>query len=446
MDRAFNHPWTRRHDDPRSNLFNSVAEIDYPTTLADLIGICQNRPVGQGLKAAGSHWALSPAAFSDHTFIETHDPADLHVAMSRTLHDVIPGCLHPNLEQRMTNKDFVQVNGTLCHVESGKRIYQLYAELDETDPLTFPEMLGGYMKEKYGVDHFAGPWGFVTLGGAGGQTVVGAFSTGTHGGDFDRGPLDESVMAIHLVADGGRHYWIERVDERFAPQLVDDDKLTAQYDTAEHGGPGNFTIIREPSNETFNAVLVGVGRFGIIYSAMLRAVPQYSLWERRRLHVWQNVRSQIKNRDAPLDLYNDTAVEAPDTPQRFLQIVVCLTPHGGFTRNLVGVTKRWQIDVAQAPAGRGQRVGDRTPPLGLFSDNPLYARAGRSFPYTAKEDKPYLSEEPSFLSTRLLHSRSIKSFTARHFSAMPQCGSPSPARHCWECRCIRPHAPSKWQA
>jgi hypothetical protein len=40
--------------------------------------------------------------------------------------------------------------------------------------------------------------------------VVGALSTGTHGGDFDRPPLADAVVALHLVADGGKHYWIER--------------------------------------------------------------------------------------------------------------------------------------------------------------------------------------------------------------------------------------------
>jgi hypothetical protein len=36
-------------------------------------------------KAAGSHWALSNAAISDHTFIETHDPNEAHKAMGATL-------------------------------------------------------------------------------------------------------------------------------------------------------------------------------------------------------------------------------------------------------------------------------------------------------------------------------------------------------------------------
>jgi len=34
------------------------------------------------------------------------------------------------------------------------------------------------------------------------------------------------VVAVHLVPDGGQHYWIERVDyERYYPQLTDDAAL-----------------------------------------------------------------------------------------------------------------------------------------------------------------------------------------------------------------------------
>jgi hypothetical protein len=59
----------------------------------------------------------------------------------------------------------------------------------------------------------------------------------------------------------------------------DDAALTMLYGADVYGGPGNFHIIRD--NQILNAVVVSVGRFGVIYSSVLRAVPQYSLWERR---------------------------------------------------------------------------------------------------------------------------------------------------------------------
>ncbi|MEV7547640.1 hypothetical protein, partial [Streptomyces sp. NPDC089915] len=397
IDRDRDAPWTRKHDDPRGVLFPSVPETAYPKSLQELVDLCRTRPSGVRYKSAGSHWALSDSAVSDHTFIETHDPRGIRQVLGRTLTQVVPGCLHPDLLERMRNARFVDMYGTLCHVEAGKRICQLYAEWDQVDPCTDESTLGGFMKKHYGVDHFSGPWGFATLGGAGGQTVVGAFSTGTHGGDFDRGPLTDAVMAIHLVADGGRQYWIERVDERWAPQLTDDTLLTALYDRPEYGGPDNFTIIREADNRTFKAVLVSVGRFGIIYSVVLRAQRQYSLWERRRLHLWQDVRRQIGDREGPL--YTDSAPGHTGFRQRFLQISVCLTPHLNFGRNLVGVTKRWQMDLDAAPEGQAQRVGARVndPVAEQLNQAPVYQFAGRSFPYTPDEDHPYRSGEPSFL-------------------------------------------------
>ena len=126
---------------------------------------------------------------------------------------------------------------------------------------------------------YGGPWAFATLGSAGGQTVVGALNTGTHGGDFNRPPIADSVLAIHLVADGGKHYWIESVSNDH-PQLTDDFMMSIEFGTTELGGIGNFKVIRD--HNTFNAVLVSSGRYGVIYSVVLMAVPQYSMYERRR--------------------------------------------------------------------------------------------------------------------------------------------------------------------
>ena len=196
-------PWFRKHDLPGVPHV-SAPLIVYPTSLRTLIELCRDHPPGQRLRAAGSHWALSEAAVADHTFIETNDPTTGRPSMSRTLHDVIPGCMDvDHLRSLGANRS---PRSSLVHVEAGKRIYQLYAELDQVDPLTSDMTLAGLMSSAYGNPMYRGPWSFPTLGGAGGQTVVGAVSTGTHGGDFRQPPLADAVRAIHLVADGGRHY------------------------------------------------------------------------------------------------------------------------------------------------------------------------------------------------------------------------------------------------
>jgi hypothetical protein len=118
----------------------------YATTLADLITLCRNRPAGERLKAAGSHWALSAAAISDHTFVETQDPRGRYPAMDRTLHEVAA----PDLLSRMADGAFPTRYGTLVHVEAGKRIFQLYAELDQVDPVGDKTTLGGHMRDRFG--------------------------------------------------------------------------------------------------------------------------------------------------------------------------------------------------------------------------------------------------------------------------------------------------------
>lgn len=375
-------PWVREHD-PKTQAHIPHAPLTcFPSSLEDLIQICRRPRAGTGLHAAGSHWALCEGAVSDHTFIETHDRAERRPAMGRTLTEVVPSLLTTDyLKQlaRLADAD----RHTLVHIEAGKRIYQLYAELDQPVSVEAEGTLARRMAREMGDRRFGGSWGFATLGAAGGQTVVGALTTGTHGGDFDRPPVADSVVAIHLVADGGRHYWIEPAPGH-AP-LADEDGLIRLYGDAKYGGPDNFQVLRD--DDLFDAVLVGPGRFGVIYAVVLKAVPQYNLYERRRLHVWQDIKGQIsKTGQAPL--YADAPPQSlAGAPQRFLQVVVCLTPMWDFSRNLAGVTKRWTAPLAPPtnPPGRAERVGR------ALGEDPMiggvrFEKAGRSNAYALDPD------------------------------------------------------------
>ena len=70
--------------------------------------------------------------------------------MGRTLYDVVPACLNPDFVDALAqikvpdfDADHVGENQGLypIHVETGKRVYQLYAELDhgDDDPSQFSE-------------------------------------------------------------------------------------------------------------------------------------------------------------------------------------------------------------------------------------------------------------------------------------------------------------------
>ena len=366
-------PWTRKHDDPRSSRFLQTERIDYPRSLDEVISICRDRLTDHRLHAAGSHWALSDAAISDNIFVETQDPnpGSPHPVMARTLRNVIPQCLNHDYLARMAGNES---RPYLVHVEAGKRIYQLYAELDQPVDENDTNTLAGALRQHFiDAGGFGVPHAFNTLGGAGGQTVVGALNTGTHGGDFDRPPLADSVVALHLVADGGKHYWIEPEGD---PPLTADDKLNEQFGNV---AGAEFKIVRD--DNLFRAVLVSVGRFGIIYSVVLQARRQYQLHERRRLHIWQDIRDKLK--DHTSDLYIE-----PGVNNHFLQVAVCLVQHAFFSKNLVGVTKRWDTALTQPdPPGRFDRVGDLDP--NSDPDLPSFSNAGRSHTYNPDPVAPH---------------------------------------------------------
>jgi hypothetical protein len=409
VDQVANVPWTRKHDLPTKPTVQNASKILFPTSLEQLIEICTTRKPNELLKAAGSHWALSDAAISDDSFIETHDYTNVHQAMGKTLFEVVPGCLDKKFIEAMAkitqptydSNTFGEGMGFyLVHFETGKRVYQLYAELDQGDNNN-ADSLAVLLRDKHNNDSYLGPWGFPTLGGAGGQTVYGALTTGTHGGDFRQGPIADSVMAMHVVTDGGRHYWIEPTSTPLDAPLTDHDKLKSVYGKDkfkgnEKKGLDNFQIIRD--NDMFNAVLVGAGRFGIVYSVVMRAVRQYTLHEERRLTTWQAVKGSVANFSS--NLYK---IDPPQSPfsSRFLQIAVCVIPHANFSKNLAGVTKRWNVPlvanaITNQPSGRVERVGGILDPFNTKIQGPLFAAAGNSYVYSPDPNLPGLATDASF--------------------------------------------------
>lgn len=397
-----NAPWTRKHDEPGVNLVPSAPRIVYPAGLEDLVMLLRTRTPAERIHAAGSHWSLSRTAVSDSVFVETHDPNNSFPAMGRTLYDVVPGCLSDAFVQGLAEEhpepydvehSGEDVGRYLFHFETGKRVYQAYAEMDLGDDGN-ARSLAVLLRDSFRNPSYLGPWGFRTLGGAGGQTVFGALTTGTHGGDFRAPPIADSVRAMHLVADGGKHYWIERAPGAGTPPMTDDAKLRALYGDARYGGPDNFEIRRD--DDLFNAVLMSAGRFGIVYSIVVGAVRQYTLHEERRLLTWQQVKGLIANPRGPL--YN-LPTGRPGL-QKFLQIAVCMTTHDNFRKNLCGVSRRWNVPLAarpgtSIPAGRDERRGDlvdptQPPPLDPQILAPRFTMAGNSHTYN-------VAAPPSFL-------------------------------------------------
>jgi len=274
-------------------------------------------PQAPHVRAAGSGWSLSgvvvPPTYTG--FLVETDQLDA------TIYDIIPECLsEPVLEALRSQPERAageidEASFNLYHVEAGVKLNRLYSRLDRR-PHPHDEPWNDFPTDRSAltsdVAALGGPWALPTLGGAGGQSIAGAFSTSTHGGDIRLPPIADAVVAIHLVGCEGRQYWIEpssflgRPKDRDAAPLTDDRKLRDSL-------PG-VTIIRDSA--LFDAVLVSTGRMGIIYSVVLRIVRQYGLGEVRRHHTWEGEVEELVRR-------LDMASEPFD--HRFVQIV--LNPH-----------------------------------------------------------------------------------------------------------------------
>jgi len=103
-----------------------------------------------------------------------------------------------------------------------------------------------------------------TSGAANGQTIVGATATGTHGSVLTSGALHDHIVAIHLLAGPQAQFWIER----------------ASYPVLKQGLAAALgaTVIR--NDALFNAVVLGLGAFGVIVNVVLETRPRMLLLAR----------------------------------------------------------------------------------------------------------------------------------------------------------------------
>jgi hypothetical protein len=211
-----------------------VADIWVPNTLPELVYVVGRASTeGHMLHVVGSGWAFESVAYS----------SDWMVSLGR-LNNELPDVTNQALNQTWTANQAAGQD-MLFHVEAGATVAQVN-DLLKAKGLALP-----------------------TLGGANGQAIAGAISTGTHGGDIAIPPLADAIMAMHLVTEGGRDLWIERA----STPITDDAKLAA---VLARSCP-DTEIVR--NDAVFNALRVGVGRFGVIYSYVLRVVPAFRLAE-----------------------------------------------------------------------------------------------------------------------------------------------------------------------
>jgi len=100
-----------------------------------------------------------------------------------------------------------------------------------------------------------------TSGASNGQTIVGAFSTGTHGAAIDFGSTQDYIVGLHLVLGANNHIWLER-----ATYPVASDSFIQKLGTRLVG-----------NDALFNAAVMSFGSFGFIHGVMLETEPLYLL-------------------------------------------------------------------------------------------------------------------------------------------------------------------------
>ena len=109
-----------------------------------------------------------------------------------------------------------------------------------------------------------------------GQTIAGAISTGTHGGAYKFGAMQEMVVGLHLVTGPDRHVYLER---KSVPVL--------QPAFAESIGAD---FMRDDT--LFNAALVSFGAFGVIHGILIETRELFLLNAARFRHPYDSALKQ----------------------------------------------------------------------------------------------------------------------------------------------------------
>jgi hypothetical protein len=127
-----------------------------------------------------------------------------------------------------------------------------------------------------------------TLGGAGGQSIAGAVSTGTHGADVARPPIGDYMHAMVLVGSGGVVRLLQRDGN---PPVVDFGRLRSNLSNAVDPS----TVLDATGTQAFDAAVVSAGRFGVVYAYVMEVHDESEnfLYSHRSTSSWEAVKGTL---------------------------------------------------------------------------------------------------------------------------------------------------------
>jgi len=301
-------PWNAWDD-------NSLAAPDKPFLpgLAGMQAIVRDAErAGARVRAVGSGWSLNNVAFVRDYLIDTSNLSAMLIGFG-------PSYVQPALEAQSERFVFVQ-----C----GAQIRSINDELARNG-LALP-----------------------TSGASNGQTIVGAMSTGTHGSAHPVGAIPDFILGLHVIADGGNHFWIER-----ASQPAMSDKFVSWL---------GATLIRD--DDLFLSAVVGFGSFGLIHAVAFKAEPLYVL----ELFIKQFDFAEVVSAATTLDV---SSLGLPDGSNLPFHFEIVLNPYrrqtggrGAFVRVLYKRSLVAPGPIVPPTDGGSIRNHDLVGIAGLFSD------------------------------------------------------------------------------
>ena len=228
--------WTNRHDtftQPINNLFdlingNTGNGFDDYNAMTEAIQALLGKAIAENktVRALGGGWSFSKVAAAEGWILNT-----------KMLNMVFPirstQSLSPNYTGTPNNLLFAQCGNSI-------------------------QELNDWLKKN--------KRSLKTSGASNGQTIVGCFSTGTHGSAIDVGSVPDFIVGMHIITGPDKHIWLERESypivsdvftQKFKTKLVADDEL-------------------------FNAALVSFGSFGFIHGVMIETEDIYLLESYRK--------------------------------------------------------------------------------------------------------------------------------------------------------------------